>query len=130
MRGPSCCGISLPLSSELTACDPSALQAIAEFFTACGEVIAVRLSAAAGQKKAWVEFNAKDAARSAREYDNTVRISAPAVRRPVSLFLRRWPPPHHLDCRRLLATLPTVCGNICLPLAMPCPPTDSVTLSA
>eukprot|EP00891_Asterochloris_glomerata_P008471 jgi/Astpho2/8471/Aster-x1521 len=47
-------------------------QAIAEFFTACGEVIAVRLSAAAGQKKAWVEFNTKDAARSAREYDNTM----------------------------------------------------------
>ena len=81
----SCCAMSLPLSAEQTACTPSTLQAIAEFFTACGEVIAVRLSAAAGQKKAWVEFNTKDAARSAREYDNTVRLPAPAVQRPASL---------------------------------------------
>lgn len=49
------------------------LQGIAEFFSACGEVKAVRLAGRLGSKKAWVEFGTKESARSAKEYDNTVR---------------------------------------------------------
>ncbi|KAK9819897.1 hypothetical protein WJX72_003757 [[Myrmecia] bisecta] len=48
-------------------------QSLAEYFAACGEVTAVRLSGAAGQarRKAWIEFANLDAAKSAREYDQT-----------------------------------------------------------
>lgn len=39
----------------------------------CGEVTAVRLAGALGSRKAWIEFGTKESAKSAREYDNTVR---------------------------------------------------------
>lgn len=48
------------------------MQGLAEYFGHCGEVTAVRLAGTEGSRKAWIEFGTKEAARSAREYDNTV----------------------------------------------------------
>lgn len=64
----------LPSDRPTSACKlgSASLQGIAEFFSACGEVKAVRLAGPLGSKKAWVEFGTKESARSAREYDNTV----------------------------------------------------------
>ena len=53
------------------------MQVLAEYFSACGDVVAVRL----GEKtvpqqltiKAWIEFRSQHAARTAKEYDQTVR---------------------------------------------------------
>ncbi|DBA74438.1 TPA: hypothetical protein ACH3X1_011189 [Trebouxia sp. C0004] len=47
-------------------------QGLAEYFSVCGEVTAVRLAGTLGNRKAWIEFGTKESARSAREYDNTV----------------------------------------------------------
>jgi uncharacterized NAD-dependent epimerase/dehydratase family protein len=52
------------------------LQGLAEYFSVCGEVTAVRLAGALGNRKAWIEFGTKESARSAREYDNTVSCAA------------------------------------------------------
>ena len=49
-------------------------QGLAEYFSVCGAVTAVRLAGSKGSKKAWIEFGTKESAKSAREYDNTVRI--------------------------------------------------------
>lgn len=51
------------------------MQGLAEFFSVCGEVTAVRLAGALGSRKAWIEFGTKESARSAKEYDNTVSHS-------------------------------------------------------
>lgn len=48
------------------------VQGLAEYFSVCGEVTAVRLAGSKGSRKAWIEFGTKESARSAREYDNTV----------------------------------------------------------
>ncbi|KAL3133355.1 hypothetical protein ABBQ38_007228 [Trebouxia sp. C0009 RCD-2024] len=55
---------------------------LAEYFGHCGEVTAVRLAGTEGSRKAWIEFGTKEAARSAREYDNTVLGSATVRVRP------------------------------------------------
>lgn len=47
-------------------------QGLAEYFSHCGAVTAVRLAGNKGGRKAWIEFGTKESARSAREYDNTV----------------------------------------------------------
>lgn len=57
-------------------------QGLAEYFNVCGQVTAVRLAGATGNKKAWIEFGSKESARSAREYDNTVLGSATVRVRP------------------------------------------------
>lgn len=48
------------------------MQGLAEYFSVCGEVTAVRLAGTLGNKKAWIEFGTKESAKSAKEYDNTV----------------------------------------------------------
>ncbi|KAK9854453.1 hypothetical protein WJX84_010599 [Apatococcus fuscideae] len=58
-------------------------QVLAEYFSACGDVVAVRL----GEKtvpqqltiKAWIEFRSQHAARTAREYDQTM-LQGSAIR--------------------------------------------------
>ncbi|KAK9853874.1 hypothetical protein WJX84_008525 [Apatococcus fuscideae] len=58
-------------------------QVLAEYFAACGDVVAVRL----GEKtvpqqltiKAWIEFQSQHAARTAREYDQTM-LQGSAIR--------------------------------------------------
>ena len=52
------------------------MQGLAEYFSVCGEVTAVRLAGTLGNKKAWIEFGTKESARSAREYDNMVSCFA------------------------------------------------------
>lgn len=72
---------------ELTMAETSpysTLQVLADHFGVCGEVTAVRVSGTGpGLKKAWVEFDDMRQARSAREYDQTVRpLSALSGPRP------------------------------------------------